>query len=227
MNTRDEGAARAARENRMSDEPLLSVEGLAVDFATMDGVVHAVEGVDLEIRPGETVAIVGESGSGKSTTAMAIIGLLAGGGKVAAGSIRLDGREIAHASENELRTIRGRDIGLVPQDPMSNLNPVAKIGTQVAETLLAHGLATRQNVQGKVVEALTEPGEVGRDPRRGRAEADHRDDQSQADQRERAEGEQDELVGGHSRRPYRPRTIRRIRSQRSLTAASAPRDVGR
>jgi peptide/nickel transport system ATP-binding protein len=146
------------KENQMSGEPLLSVEGLAVDFATMDGVVHAVEGVDLEISAGETVAIVGESGSGKSTTAMAIIGLLAGGGKVAAGSIRLDGRDISHASENELRTIRGRDIGLVPQDPMSNLNPVAKIGTQVAETLLAHGLATRQNVQQKVVEALAAAG---------------------------------------------------------------------
>ncbi|WP_337007157.1 MULTISPECIES: ABC transporter ATP-binding protein [unclassified Microbacterium] len=158
MNAREEGAMRAAKENRMSIEPLLSVEGLAVDFATMDGVVHAVEGVDLEIRPGETVAIVGESGSGKSTTAMAIIGLLAGGGKVAAGSIRLDGKEIAHAPEHELRMIRGRDIGLVPQDPMSNLNPVAKIGTQVAETLLAHGLATRQNVQAKVVEALTAAG---------------------------------------------------------------------
>ncbi|MBP3977540.1 ABC transporter ATP-binding protein [Microbacterium sp. BLY] len=158
MNIRDEGAVRAAKENGMADEPLLSVEGLAVDFATMDGVVHAVEGVDLEIRPGETVAIVGESGSGKSTTAMAIIGLLAGGGKVAAGSIKLDGRDISHASENELRSIRGRDIGLVPQDPMSNLNPVAKIGTQVAETLLAHGLATRQNVQSKVVEALTAAG---------------------------------------------------------------------
>ncbi|WP_312169977.1 ABC transporter ATP-binding protein [Microbacterium sp.] len=148
----------AAKENQMSDAPLLSVEGLAVDFATMDGVVHAVEGVDLEIAPGQTVAIVGESGSGKSTTAMAIIGLLAGGGRVAAGSIRLDGREIAHAPEHELRMIRGRDIGLVPQDPMSNLNPVAKIGTQVAETLLAHGLANRQNVQQKVVEALTAAG---------------------------------------------------------------------
>lgn len=146
------------QENTMSGEPLLSVEGLAVDFTTIDGVVHAVEGVDLEIRPGETVAIVGESGSGKSTTAMAIIGLLAGGGKVASGSIRLDGRDISHASEGELRQIRGRDIGLVPQDPMSNLNPVAKIGTQVAETLLAHGLATRQNVQSKVVEALTAAG---------------------------------------------------------------------
>ncbi|MEV4736069.1 MULTISPECIES: ABC transporter ATP-binding protein [unclassified Microbacterium] len=142
----------------MPGAPLLSVEGLAVDFSTMDGVVHAVEGVDLEIAEGETVAIVGESGSGKSTTAMAIIGLLAGGGRVAAGSIRLDGREIAHAPENELRAIRGRDIGLVPQDPMSNLNPVAKIGTQVAETLLAHGLATRQNVGEKVVEALTAAG---------------------------------------------------------------------
>ncbi|MEN0023871.1 MAG: ABC transporter ATP-binding protein [Microbacterium sp.] len=154
----DNGVMEQNKENRMPSAPLLSVEGLAVDFATMDGVVHAVEGVDLEIAPGETVAIVGESGSGKSTTAMAIIGLLAGGGRVAAGSIRLDGREIAHASENELRTIRGRDIGMVPQDPMSNLNPVAKIGTQVAETLLAHGLATRQNVQEKVVEALSAAG---------------------------------------------------------------------
>ncbi|MFD8769689.1 ABC transporter ATP-binding protein [Microbacterium oxydans] len=158
MNVRDDGAVSAAKEMQMSTEPLLSVQGLAVDFATMDGVVHAVEGVDLEIRPGETVAIVGESGSGKSTTAMAIIGLLAGGGRIAAGSIRLDGKEISRAPEHELRTIRGRDIGLVPQDPMSNLNPVAKIGTQVAETLLAHGLATRQNVQAKVVEALTAAG---------------------------------------------------------------------
>ena len=158
MNAREDGAVSAAKEKQMSTEPLLSVQGLAVDFATMDGVVHAVEGVDLEIRPGETVAIVGESGSGKSTTAMAIIGLLAGGGKIASGSIRLDGKEISRASEHEMRAIRGRDIGLVPQDPMSNLNPVAKIGTQVAETLLAHGLATRQNVQTKVVEALTAAG---------------------------------------------------------------------
>ena len=145
------------QEQRM-DAPLLSVRDLAVDFRTMDGTVHAVEGVDLDISEGETVAIVGESCSGKSTTAMAIIGLLAGGGHIAGGSIRLDGREISKASENELRGIRGRDIGLVPQDPMSNLNPVAKIGTQVAETLLAHGLANRQNVSQKVVEALEAAG---------------------------------------------------------------------
>ncbi len=148
----------AMKDDNMNAQPLLQVEGLTVDFTTTDGVVHAVEGVDLEIAAGQTVAIVGESGSGKSTTAMAIIGLLAGGGRVTAGSIRLDGREIAHAAEHEMRTIRGRHIGLVPQDPMSNLNPVAKIGTQVAETLLAHGLATRQNVSAKVVEALTAAG---------------------------------------------------------------------
>ncbi|WP_417510328.1 ABC transporter ATP-binding protein [Microbacterium sp.] len=145
-------------EAQKTSTPLLSVEGLAVDFHTLDGTVHAVEGVDLEISEGQTVAIVGESGSGKSTTAMAIIGLLAGGGHIARGSIRLDGRDISHASESELRSIRGRDIGLVPQDPMSNLNPVAKIGTQVAETLLAHGLANRQNVSKKVVEALEAAG---------------------------------------------------------------------
>ena len=139
-------------------QPLLQVSNLAVDFGTMDGVVHAVEGVDLEIAPGETVAIVGESGSGKSTTAMAVIGLLASGGRVAGGSIALDGRELVGISEGEMRKIRGRDIGMVPQDPMSNLNPVAKIGTQVAETLLAHGLANRSNVQQKVVEALSAAG---------------------------------------------------------------------
>ena len=145
-------------EVKSMSAPLLSVRDLAVDFHTMDGVVHAVEGVELDISEGETVAIVGESGSGKSTTAMAIIGLLAGGGRIAGGSIRLDGREISKAPETELREIRGRDIGLVPQDPMSNLNPVAKIGTQVAETLLAHGLANRQNVSKKAVEALEAAG---------------------------------------------------------------------
>ncbi|MDQ0644492.1 ABC-type dipeptide/oligopeptide/nickel transport system ATPase component [Microbacterium murale] len=157
MTPADKTKEQRSEEQGMST-PLLSVERLAVDFNTTDGVVHAVEGVDLEISEGETVAIVGESGSGKSTTAMAIIGLLAGGGRIAAGSIRLDGREISKAPEHEMRTIRGRHIGLVPQDPMSNLNPVAKVGTQVAETLLAHGLANRQNVSAKVVEALEAAG---------------------------------------------------------------------
>jgi peptide/nickel transport system ATP-binding protein len=138
--------------------PLLSVRDLAVDFATIDGPVHAVDGVDLDIAEGETVAIVGESGSGKSTTAMAIIGLLGSGGSVARGSILLDGEDLTRFSESRMREVRGRQIGLVPQDPMSNLNPVAKIGTQVAETLLAHGLANRSDVHEKAVETLEAAG---------------------------------------------------------------------
>ncbi|WP_404445671.1 ABC transporter ATP-binding protein [Microbacterium marinum] len=138
--------------------PLLQVRDMAIDFETIDGTVHAVEGVDLDIAAGETVAIVGESGSGKSTTAMAIIGLLAGNGRVSAGSIRLDGQELVGASEATMRSVRGAEIGLVPQDPMSNLNPTSKIGTQVAETLLAHGLATKKDVDEKVVETLAAAG---------------------------------------------------------------------
>ena len=141
-----------------SSTPLLRVSDMAVDFRTLEGPVHAVEGVDLEVSAGETVAIVGESGSGKSTTAMAVIGLLPGNGRVVRGSIRLDGEELVGAPESTLRRIRGGSIGLVPQDPMSNLNPVSKIGTQVAETLLAHGLATSKDVDAKVVETLAAAG---------------------------------------------------------------------
>ena len=144
----------------MSDakKPLLEVDGLQVQFTTQDGNVTAVHEASLSIGAGETLAIVGESGSGKSTTAMSVIGLLPGNGRVSAGSIRLDGEELVGASEAKMRSIRGRRIGLVPQDPMSNLNPVAKIGTQVAETLLAHGLATKKNIDEKVVATLEAAG---------------------------------------------------------------------
>jgi peptide/nickel transport system ATP-binding protein len=138
--------------------PLLQVRDVAVEFRTVDGTVHAVEGVDLDLAAGETLAIVGESGSGKSTTAMAVIGLLPGNGRVTKGSILFEGEDLVGAPESVMRSIRGASIGLVPQDPMSNLNPVAKIGTQVAETLLAHGLATRKNVDRRVVETLAAAG---------------------------------------------------------------------
>ncbi|WP_026372626.1 ABC transporter ATP-binding protein [Agrococcus lahaulensis] len=144
----------------MSDakKPLLEVSGLKVEFTTQDGQVTAVHEASLSLAAGETLAIVGESGSGKSTTAMAIIGLLQGNGRVSAGSIKLDGEELVGASEAMMRSIRGRRIGLVPQDPMSNLNPVARIGSQIAETLLAHGLADRKDVDRKVVETLEAAG---------------------------------------------------------------------
>ena len=141
-----------------STVPLLRVRDLAVSFKTSGGDVDAVRGVSFEIPQGETLAIVGESGSGKSTTAMAIIGLLPANGRITGGSIEFNGRELVGLPESEMRGIRGASIGLVPQDPMSNLNPVSRIGTQVAETLLAHGKATRKNVTEKVIEALSAAG---------------------------------------------------------------------
>ncbi|MBF0672969.1 MAG: ABC transporter ATP-binding protein [Salinibacterium sp.] len=139
--------------------PLLSVRDLAISFSTESGPVEAVTDFSLDIAQGETVAIVGESGSGKSTSAMAIIGLLPGNARVGAGSsILFDGAELVGAKESQLRSIRGASIGLVPQDPMSNLNPVSKIGTQVAETLLAHEMATRRDVDRKVIEVLASAG---------------------------------------------------------------------
>ena len=145
-------------ERLAAGAPLLQVRDVAVEFQTIDGPVHAVEGVDLDLAAGETLAIVGESGSGKSTTAMAVIGLLPGNGRVTQGSIMFEGEDLVGAPESVMRTIRGRSIGLVPQDPMSNLNPVARIGSQIAETLLAHGLATRKDVDRKVVETLAAAG---------------------------------------------------------------------
>ncbi|MBG6184220.1 peptide/nickel transport system ATP-binding protein [Arthrobacter sp. CAN_A214] len=141
-----------------TDAPLLEVKDLAVSFRTTHGEVQAVENASFTLRKGSTLAIVGESGSGKSTTAMACIGLLPGNGRVKSGSILFEGRDLVGLVESKMRSIRGRAIGLVPQDPMSNLNPVTKIGTQVAETLLVHGMATRKNVKQRVIEVLTAAG---------------------------------------------------------------------
>ncbi|WAP53309.1 ABC transporter ATP-binding protein [Arthrobacter sp. ATA002] len=119
---------------------MLELRDLAITFKTNNGDVPAVRNAHLTIMPGETVAIVGESGSGKSTTALAAIGLLPGNGAVSGGSIIFDGEDITHASEKRIVELRGSSIGMVPQDPMSNLNPVWKIGFQVKETLKANGL---------------------------------------------------------------------------------------
>ncbi|CEA08771.1 Glutathione import ATP-binding protein GsiA [Arthrobacter saudimassiliensis] len=127
-------------EAKQAAAPLLEIRDLAITFATSGGDVKAVKNAHLSVMPGETVAIVGESGSGKSTTALAAIGLLPGNGKVSSGQILFDGEDITNASAKRIVELRGSSIGMVPQDPMSNLNPVWKIGFQVKETLRANGL---------------------------------------------------------------------------------------
>ena len=142
-----------------SQAPLLEIKDLHVGFVTQNGVVPAVNGVDLTIMPGETVAIVGESGSGKSTTAHAIINLLPGSGKVTGGQILFDGMDLASAKPKEFEQIRGNLIGFVPQDPMSNLNPVWNIGYQVEETLVANGKAKRgKDAKAKAITILQQAG---------------------------------------------------------------------
>src|SRR5690625_701787 len=138
--------------------PLLEVSDLEVSFTTSTGVVPAVRGANLTIYPGQSVAIVGESGSGKSTTAHAIINLLPGTGKVTGGSIKFEGQDITRPSRKQIIGLRGSKIGLVPQDPMSNLNPVWKIGTQVKEVLTANNIARGSEARARVAELLKEAG---------------------------------------------------------------------
>ena len=132
--------APAASWSAESD-PLLEISDLEVAFRSSTGLVPAVRKANLTLYPGQSVAIVGESGSGKSTLAHAVIGLLPGTGRVTGGTIRFQGRDITHLGTQELTSLRGSSIGLVPQDPMSNLNPVWSIGFQVKEALRANGLA--------------------------------------------------------------------------------------
>ncbi|MBB5783212.1 ABC transporter ATP-binding protein [Nonomuraea jabiensis] len=135
-------------------EELLRITDLRVSYRSGP----AVEGVDLVVGEGEIVAVVGESGSGKSTTAHAVLGLLPAGGRISGGRVLFRGEDLTLAGHRRMRQIRGREIGLVPQDPMVSLNPVTRVGTQVAETLLVHGLAERRQARERAVELL---GEVG------------------------------------------------------------------
>ena len=135
--------------------PLLEVKDLAIDFTTDTGKpVHAVRDANFTVYPGQWVAIVGESGSGKSTSAMAVLGLLPGTGHVVNGSIKLDGEEIAGAKQSEFDKLRGTKMGLVPQDPMSNLNPVWRIGTQVKEALKANNMDVAHEKRSALAKAL-------------------------------------------------------------------------
>ena len=138
--------------------PLLEITDLRVSYRTSAGPVQAVSGAALAVGRGEIVAVVGESGSGKSTMAHAIVGLLPAGGRVDAGRIEFEGRDLPALRDAELRSVRGREIGLIPQDPMVSLNPVRRIGDQVAEALIVHGLASGKEAAERAVAALAEAG---------------------------------------------------------------------
>ncbi len=120
-------------------EPVLSIRDLVVEFDTTDGVVHAVDGVSYDVHPGETMGVVGESGSGKSVTVMAALGLIQiPPGRIVNGEVLYKGRNILGLDEDELRKIRNKEIAMIFQDPMTSLNPVFKVGDQIAEALLVH-----------------------------------------------------------------------------------------
>jgi peptide/nickel transport system ATP-binding protein len=119
-------------------EPLLTVDDLAVTISTERGIIHAVNGVSFAIGPGETLGIVGESGCGKSVTSLALMGILPRAGRVTSGSVRFAGRNLLTLSDAEMRRIRGREIGMIFQDPMTSLNPMLTIGLQIREALVTH-----------------------------------------------------------------------------------------
>ncbi|SEA40024.1 ABC transporter ATP-binding protein [Leifsonia sp. 21MFCrub1.1] len=139
-------------------EPVLSIRDLSVTFTTSRGEVEAVKHVSLDVAAGETVAIVGESGSGKSTLAACVNRLLAENGRISSGTILLKELDITAAPEKAMTSIRGNRIGLVPQDPMTNLNPVMKIGAQIVEALQVHGRATGQAAKQEAIRLLERAG---------------------------------------------------------------------
>jgi oligopeptide/dipeptide ABC transporter ATP-binding protein len=132
-------------------EPLLEVRDLAVWFATREGEARAVEGASFTIGRGEIVGLMGESGSGKSVTAQAILRLVAAGGRIVEGAIRFEGRDLLALPPERMREVRGREIALVFQDPASALDPVMRVGRQIAESLVAHGLASRDEALQRAI----------------------------------------------------------------------------
>ena len=141
--------------------PLLSVRDLTVRFWTGRGIVHAVNGISFDVAPGDTLGIVGESGCGKSVTALAILGILPRAGRITQGSVQLGGRELVGLSDSEMRRIRGKDIAMIFQDPMTSLNPVLTIGRQIRESLQTHLDLTKKEAENRVVELLDQVGIPG------------------------------------------------------------------
>jgi oligopeptide transport system ATP-binding protein len=138
--------------------PLLQVQDLRVEFTTRRGVVFAVNGISFEIAPGETLGIVGESGCGKSVTSLAVLGLLARNGRVASGRALFEGRDLIELSDRVLRRVRGREIAMIFQDPMTSLNPVLTIGRQIREPLQTHFGMNRKDAEARAAELIDRVG---------------------------------------------------------------------
>ncbi len=142
----------------MSAQPLLEIDDLRVRFKTRRGRVHAVNGISFDVRPGETLGLVGESGCGKSVTALASMGILPRAASIPTGSIRLEGRELVGLSERAWRRIRGKEIAMIFQDPMSSLNPVLTVGAQLREAIEEHLDLDRRAATRRAVELLDQVG---------------------------------------------------------------------
>lgn len=136
-------------------EKLLEIKNLKTSFFTHVGEVQAVGGVSIDLNKGEAIGIVGESGSGKSITMMSVMRLLADNGKIKEGQVIFDGRDLAKLTENEMQSVRGNEIGMIFQDPMTSLNPVLSIGTQIMEPLMKHKKMTNKQAFDKAVQMLS------------------------------------------------------------------------
>jgi peptide/nickel transport system ATP-binding protein len=145
----------------MTGAPLLSVQDLAVEFWTSRGTVHAVNGLSFDISPGDTLGIVGESGCGKSVTALALLGILPRSGRVVGGSATFAGTNLVDLSDSALRRIRGKEIAMIFQDPMTSLNPVLTVGRQIREALETHFGLHRRAADARAAELLDQVGIPG------------------------------------------------------------------
>lgn len=142
----------------MSDELALQISNLKSHFFTSKGVVPAVDGVSIDVPPGKIIGLVGESGCGKSMTAMSVMGLLRHPGRVVDGKILLKGRDITHLSRKELSKIRGNEISMIFQEPMTSLNPVYPVGKQVQEAILLHQKVSKEEAKQRVIDIFKEVG---------------------------------------------------------------------
>jgi oligopeptide/dipeptide ABC transporter ATP-binding protein len=141
--------------------PLLAVDGLRVEFWTSRGTIHAVNGISFSVGAGETLGIVGESGCGKSVTSLALLGILPRAGRAVAGTALFEGRDLLQLADKELRDVRGKDVAMIFQDPMTSLNPVLTIGRQIREALQTHFDMDRDAAKKRAIELLDQVGIPG------------------------------------------------------------------